>query len=329
MIAELTAMDAANASMYDGGSALAEAVLLTRGALRKGSKVLVPANVHPEYRNVLKTYLRDHSAEYVEIPYGEDGRVDFDAMTGEFQDAFALVVQSPNFFGIVEDGAALAEAAHDAGSLVIGVCDPVTMMVVSPPGEYGADIAVGDAQACGIPPYFGGPHLGFFAARQKFVRKMPGRLVGQTTDNEGRRGFVLTLQPREQHIRREKATSNICTNNALCAIRATIYMALLGKCGMEKIAQHGLQKAHYLAERLAELPNYKLRFSAPFCREFVIECPKPADAVMRELSPKGIFAGVPLCWRYPEEKNALLVAVTEMNSRSDCDLLVDALKGVE
>ncbi|MHC4660348.1 MAG: aminomethyl-transferring glycine dehydrogenase subunit GcvPA [Planctomycetota bacterium] len=329
LIAELTGMDVSNASMYDGGSALAEAVLLARGTVRKGSKVIFPANLHPEYRNVVKTYLRDHAAGYVEIRYGEDGRLDMKALTDELDDAFAVVLQSPNFFGVVEDGAAVVEAAHGAGAIVIGICDPVTLMLVSPPGEYGADLAVGDAQSCGIPPYYGGPHLGFFAARQKYVRKMPGRLVGQTTDADGKRGFVLTLQPREQHIRREKATSNICTNHALCALRATIYMSLLGRGGMEKVAMHGLQKAHYLADKLGELKGCSLRFSGPFCREFVLKCPSPADGIIRKLSPKNIFAGVPLSWSYPEETDSLLIAVTEMNSRSDCDMLVEALKEVE
>ncbi|MBM4051005.1 MAG: aminomethyl-transferring glycine dehydrogenase subunit GcvPA, partial [Planctomycetes bacterium] len=275
LICQLTGMDVSNASMYDGASALAEAVLMACHIASPGAKrrALVPRTLHPEYRHVLRTYMKHFELELVEIGY-EDGIIRLDELERECKSGAAcVVVQNPNFFGCVEPVRRISAVAKQAGALLVACVDPISLGILEAPGAYGADIVVGDGQPLGNHPSFGGPHFGFMACRQEFVRKMPGRIVGETVDHDGRRGFVLTLQTREQHIRREKATSNICTSMALCALRGTVYLAALGKLGLRRVAELCLQKSHYLRDEIAKLPGFKPRFTAPFFKEFAVACP--------------------------------------------------------
>ncbi|MBI2218280.1 MAG: aminomethyl-transferring glycine dehydrogenase subunit GcvPA [Candidatus Rokubacteria bacterium] len=325
MIAELTGMDVANASIYDGASSLAEAVLMSRVATGR-AEVVLPGSLHPLYRRAVASYcqgmdlrLRDAAAP--------DGVVDPDAVRGLVTEATAaVVVQSPNFYGCLEDVAALSEIAHAAGALSIVVAAPVNLGVLEAPGRQGADIAVGEGQGLGVPMSFGGPNLGVFAATQALVRRMPGRLVGATVDLDGQRGFVLTLQAREQHIRRAKATSNICTNVALNALMATIYLAILGKQGLRKVGELSTAKAHYAAERLAAIPGVSLRFGAPFFKEFAVRLPKSPDQVVRKLLREKMLAGVPLGTFDRNLRDCLLVAVTETRTREEIDRFAAALE---
>jgi glycine dehydrogenase subunit 1 len=314
--------------MYDGATALAESTLLM--AHDSGRKrLLVPQSLHPRYRAVLDTYASDLDVELIGLPYGPDGRLDAaqvaarcDATTG------VLVLQQPNFFGLVEDVAALRRAldrleAARRPELVVCV-EPVSLGVLVPPGEYGAAIAVGDGQSIGLPPMFGGPLVGFVAAHRDHVRKIPGRLVGATHDADGRRGYVLTLQTREQHIRREKATSNICTNQALLALAVTVHLTALGEAGFRELAHMNLVKAHRLADAVRALPGWSLRFEAPFFREFVLRCPRPAHDVVLAAKRDGVLAGLDLTTRFPEsfpglDERDLLVAVTEKRSDAEID----------
>ena len=324
MIAELTGMDVANASIYDGGSSLAEAALMARAATGRGEIVLA-AGVNPRYRSVIATYgegpalrLRDVAAPV--------GVLDLDAarkLCGPR--TAALIVQSPNFYGCLEDIAAAAEIAHSAGALLVVAADPVNLGVLEAPGRLGADVVVGEGQGLGVPLSYGGPYLGVFAAKQEFVRRMPGRLVGATVDRDGRRGFVLTLQTREQHIRRDKATSNICTNVALCALMATIYLATLGKQGLVKVGELSAAKAHYAADRLTQIPGVSLRFDAPFFKEFALRLPKPPDRVAARLARSKILAGLPLKSFDRKLADCLLVAVTEKRTKREIDQLAEAL----
>jgi glycine dehydrogenase subunit 1 len=324
MIAELTGMDVSNASIYDGASSLAEAVLLAHAATGRRDVVL-PRSVSPLYRHVVRTYaegpgirLRD-----VAVPEGIAGVEAVRAVVGET--TAAIVVQSPNFFGCLEDVRALGEIAHGAGALLIVVADPVNLGVLEAPGRLGADLVVGDGQGLGVPMSFGGPNLGIFAATQALVRRMPGRLVGATVDLDGARGFVLTLQTREQHIRRAKATSNICTNVALNALMATIYLALVGTHGLRKVGELATAKAHYAAERLSAIPGVSLRFGAPFFKEFALRLPRPPDRVVAKLAKQGFLAGVPLRTFDRTLGDCLLVAVTEKRTRDEIDRFADAL----
>src|SRR5467141_3100764 len=287
MIAELTGMDVANASIYDGASSLAEAVLMAHATTDR-SEIVLSRGVNPLYKRVTATYcvgpgirLRDAA--------GPDGVTDLEAAkeavggkTG------ALVIQTPNFYGCLEDVSAAAEIAHAAGALLVVVADPVNLGVLEGPGKLGADIVVGEGQGLGVPMSFGGPNLGVFAAKKELVRRMPGRLVGATVDKDGARGFVLTLQTREQHIRRARATSNICTNVALCALMATVYLAMLGRRGLVRVGELSTAKAHYAAERLARVPGVSLRFGAPFFKEFALKLPKPPERVVARLARQGI-----------------------------------------
>ena len=325
MMCQLTGQEVANASMYDGSTALPEAVMMAVRINRR-HRVLVAKTVHPEYRDVLRTYARSQKIETVELPCAANGQVAAAALASALDERTAAVaVQSPNFFGCVEEVATLAEAAHKHGALLIDVItEPVSLGLLRPPAE--ADIVALEAQSFGLAPSYGGPYAGVIASKEKFVRSLPGRLAGQTTDSEGRRGFVLTLSTREQHIRREKATSNICTNQALCALAVTIFLSVYGKQGLRELAEQNLAKAHYLSDALTKLPRVRRPFAAPFFNEFVIQLEKDAAQVQQRLSGQRILAGVELGRWYPELKNALLLCVTETAKRADLDRVVNAFQ---
>jgi glycine dehydrogenase subunit 1 len=328
MLCELTAMDVANASMYDGASATAEAAVMAKDLTKRG-EVLVSTAVHPEYREVLRTYTRPLGLTVVEVPH-QNGRTDLTTVKAAVSDrTAALVVQHPNFFGILEDGRGLAALAHERGALLVcAVADPLSLGLLTPPGQWGADIVAGEGQALGNHLNFGGPYLGMLATRQEYVRRMPGRLVGATVDAEGRRGFVLTLQTREQHIRREKATSNICTNEALLALAAAIYLATLGRSGFQKVAELNLYKAAYARERLTALPGYRLMFDGATFHEFVLRTPRPPEQINAALRAQGIIGGAALGRWYPELADGWLLCVTEQRTRAQIDRLVAALEGL-
>ncbi len=324
MIAELTGMDVANASIYDGASSLAEAALMAR-AVTGRTEILLAAGVNPRYRQVTATYGAGSGLRLREAP-APNGVLDAEAarkLCGP--KTAALVVQSPNFYGCVDDLAGAAEIAHAAGALLIVVADPVNLGLLEAPGRLGADVVVGEGQGLGVPLSYGGPYLGVFAAKQDFVRRLPGRLVGATVDRDGHRGFVLTLQTREQHIRRDKATSNICTNVALCALMATIYLATLGKQGLVRVGELSAAKAHYAADRLTAIPGVSLRFEAPFFKELTLRLPKPPERVAARLAKSKILAGLPLRSFDRKLADCLLVAVTEKRTKAEIDQLADAL----
>ncbi len=324
MMAELTGMDVANASIYDGASSLAEAALMA-AAVTGRNEVVLAAGVNPLYRQVTATYC-DGPRIKLRSAAEPDGALDAEAARALVgAKTAALVIQTPNFYGCLEDVAAAAEIAHAAGALLVVVADPVNLGVLEAPGRLGADIVVGEGQGLGVPMSFGGPNLGVFAAKKELVRRMPGRLVGATVDLDGDRGFVLTLQTREQHIRRAKATSNICTNVALCALTATIYVALMGKQGLVEVGELSAAKAHYAAERLTAIPGVSLRFAAPFFKEFTLKLPAPPDRVVGKLLKQRILAGVPLKRFDRALGDCLLVAVTEKRSRAEIDAFADAL----
>ncbi|PKM79725.1 MAG: aminomethyl-transferring glycine dehydrogenase [Firmicutes bacterium HGW-Firmicutes-14] len=324
MICELTGMDTANASMYDGGTAMAEAALMACGNQRR-DRVVVSGTVHPAYREVLKTYAVGQSIEIVEVPY-KDGITDLEALEKAADErTAAVIVQQPNFFGVLEKAGEISELIHRNGGLMIVAADPISLGILKPPGAYGADIVVGEGQPLGNPVSFGGPQLGFFACNGKLFRRMPGRIVGQTVDNRGQRAFVLTLQAREQHIRREKATSNICSNEALCALAATIYLTMLGKEGLAETGRLCLQKAHFLQEQLAGI-GIKPAFETPFFKEFVVDTGRPVENINRFLLKEKIIGGLDLGRFYPELKNHMLLCVTEKRSREDMLALVKAVE---
>jgi glycine dehydrogenase subunit 1 len=327
MIASLTGLEVANASMYDGSTATAEAVLMSKRLAPKAGRVLVAASLHPQYREVVRTYLEGlPGLECEEVPFGVDGRLDREALTRKLASApTAIVVGYPNVFGVVEDVGSIAEAAHAAGAFAITVTsEAMALGLLKAPGALGADIAVGEGQSFGIPLSYGGPYLGLFASREKFVRSMPGRLVGETIDEQGRRGYVLTLSTREQHIRREKATSNICTNQGLCALAATVYLALTGRRGLRAVADRNARKAHYALRRLCDEAGAKPVFSAPFFNEFAIRLPNARRRHERAVQ-HGVLAGVPLGDWYPDLDDALLLCSTEIHTAQDVDRLVEAL----
>ncbi len=324
MIAKLTGTKVANASMYDGATAMAEAaVLAARTSGRKG--IVIARSVHPEYRQVLSTYCWANGYNLVEIPYGSTGQTDADALRGAIGDTTAaVIVQSPNFFGVIEDVSLLSSVAHGVGSLLVaGFTDATSLGILRPAGELGADFVVGEGQAFGNPLNFGGPYLGIFASTEAFLRKIPGRLSGATVDKEGTRAFALTLQTREQHIRREKATSNICSNEALCALAAAVYLVCLGK-NLRTLAELNLRKAHYLRERLLTLPGWEAFFPGPFYNEFVVRCPDPA-AVNRKLEASGILGGFVLSQDYPELEHALLLCATETLRKEDIERVLSII----
>jgi glycine dehydrogenase subunit 1 len=328
LICQLTGMEVANASMYDGASACAEAALMTV-RLTKRRKVLVSRALNPRWRAVIATYCRYVDVEVIEVGYATDGRTDLDDLAGKLDpQAAAVIAGYPNYFGVVEDLPALARLAQGAGArLVAGVAEGVALGLLKSPGELGVDIVAGEGQSFGIPVSFGGPYVGFFAARMKDVRAMPGRLVGETVDRDGKRGFVLTLSTREQHIRREKATSNICSNQGLCALTATVFLSLLGKQGLREMAEQNLAKAAYAREQLTKVAGVAQVFAAPSFNEFVVRSSKPVAAVLATLERLGILGGIPLGEDYPELADAFLVCVTEQHRRADIDALAMALAG--
>ncbi|MGX1901077.1 aminomethyl-transferring glycine dehydrogenase subunit GcvPA [Thermolongibacillus altinsuensis] len=323
MICELTGMDVANSSMYDGGTALAEAALLSAGHT-KNKKVLVSKAVHPEYRDVLKTYAKGPGLEVVEIPF-KNGVTDLEALQAEMDEQVAcVIVQYPNFFGQIEPLKEIEPIAHTGKSMFVVASNPLSLGILTPPGTFGADVVVGDVQPFGIPAQFGGPHCGYFAVKSALMRKIPGRLVGQTTDEEGRRGFVLTLQAREQHIRRDKATSNICSNQALNALAASVAMTALGKRGVKEMAIMNIQKAHYAKNAFVE-HGFDVPFTGPFFNEFVVKLNKSVKEVNKRLLEKGIIGGYDVGRDYPELENHMLVAVTELRTKEEIDTFVKEL----
>lgn len=325
LVCQLTGMEVANASMYDGSTAMAEAYLMAQRVTRR-DKIVVATSVHPEYREVARTYTQHGSAEIVEAAY--------DASTGRLADTSALddktaalVIQSPNFFGCIEDVKALADAAHAVGALlIVVVTEAISFGLLKTPGECGADIVVGEGQSWGVPTSFGGPHLGLFATREKHIRNMPGRLCGIAYDKNGNRGFVLTLSTREQHIRREKATSNICTNQGLIALVATIYMETMGKKGLQEVAEQNAQKAAYAKSQIAAIEGYSIPFSSPTFNEFVVRGPRPATETLESVREKGIVGGLALSKYYGGHENDFLVCVTETNSREQIEFLVESIR---
>ncbi len=326
-ICELTGMAVANASMYDGATALAEAASLAASATRR-NKIVAFSTIHPESRAVVRSYARGLNLEVVEVAYG-DGVTDISALAEVLDnDTAAVLVQSPNFFGGVEGIRAAADLAHEHGALLVVSTNPISLGLLEAPGKLGADIVVGDAQPLGISMSLGGPTCGFFAVSQAQMRRMPGRIVGQTTDRNGKRGFVLTLQTREQHIRRDKATSNICSNQALLALSASVYLSVMGKQGMVDVAGLNIQKAHYAAKTIAAVNGCTLAFAAPFFNEFVIRLPEgtSASAINSKLLEKGIIGGYDLGLSYPELSGHMLFAVTEKRTKAEIDQLAIELE---
>jgi glycine dehydrogenase subunit 1 len=326
LITQLTGMDVSNASLYDGGSAVAEAVLMAVEATRRWGRVVIAGSVHPEYRQVLATYLANLNVELVTLETPE-GAVKPDDLAAALNDQTACVlVQHPNFFGCLEEVDLLAEITHQAGAMFIVSVDPISLGLLKRPGEYGADIVVAEGQPLGNPMAFGGPYLGIMACREPFVRRMPGRLVGQTVDRRGKRCWVLTLQTREQHIRREKATSNICTNQGLLALRATVYLASMGPTGIRSVAELCLQKSRYAFDKLTAGKIVQPVFDRPTFKEFVVRVADGrVDERLEAAASQGIFAGVPLARWYPELADCVLVAVTEKRTKSEIDQLATAL----
>jgi glycine dehydrogenase subunit 1 len=329
MVAELMGMEVCNASMYDGGSALAEAAIMAITQTRRG-RVVVSPTVHPNYRAVLQTYVAGQNIEVVE-PELAAGRtaVEVDAVAGLLDEqTAAVIVQYPNFLGSIEDLAALGAAAHAVGALFVVAAYPIALGLLKPPGAFDADIVVGEGQSLGNALSFGGPYVGLFTCKQQYIRSMPGRLVGATTDAEGRRGFVLTLQTREQHIRRERATSNICTNQGLNALVACLYLATMGRQGMRDVAELCFHKAHYASKQIDELAGFVVVGGAPFFNEFVVRCPRPVADINAHLLKHGMIGGYDVGQHYPALGDAMVVAVTELNGRAEIDRLVGALAAV-
>ncbi len=326
LICQLTGMDVSNASLYDGGTATVEAVLMAMSVTRREGKVVVAGGLHPEYRQIVHTYLAclDTRCETIAA---DDGTTDLAALRAAVDDQTACVlIQHPNFFGALEDVAAEAEIAHAAGALLVQVFDPISLGLLKRPADLGADIAVAEGQSLGTPMLFGGPYLGIMACRERFVRRLPGRIAGQTTDRQGRRCWVLTLQTREQHIRRDKATSNICTNQGLIALRAAIYLAAMGPEGLRETADLCLQKARYAAQRIVAHPRFELAFAAPTFKEFVVrDKAAQVEQLLAAAGQRGYLAGVPLGRWFPELNDCLLVAVTEARTQAEIDGLAEAL----
>ncbi len=328
LICQLTGMDVSNASLYDGGSAAAEAVLLCM-SVTKRKKVVTTSSVHPEYREIIETYLAFLDAELV-IVGAPDGTVSLDQIDQAVDEHTACVLlQQPNFFGCVEDVERVAELAHARGALMVVACDPISLGLLKRPGDVGADVIVAEGQSLGTPMQFGGPYLGIMACREEFVRRMPGRIAGQTVDRRGKRCWVLTLQTREQHIRREKATSNICTNQGLFALRTAIYLSALGPHGLREVAELCLQKAHYAVDQIVADDRFELAFTRPVFKEFVIRDRKGGvRELLAECSEAGVLAGLPLQRWYPDLADCFLVTVTEKRTKQEIDTLADCLTRV-
>jgi glycine dehydrogenase subunit 1 len=324
LMTQLTGLDVSNASLYDGGSAAAEAMLMALAITRRFGQVVVAESVHPEYRQVLATFLAHLEPELVTVPaaLGQVTSASIaSAVTGQ---TAAVVVQYPNFFGQLEDVRAIVQAAHDQGALAIVIVDPISLGLLNRPASYGADIVVAEGQPLGNHLTYGGPYLGIMACREEYVRKMPGRIVGETTDRNGKRCWVLTLQTREQHIRREKATSNICTNQGLLALRASIYLAVMGPAGLRQAAELSTRKAHYAAERLAAVPGLSLAFPGPFFKEFVVRAGKDPERILAEVGRRGYHGGIHLGRWYPNLAGCILIAVTEKRTKEEIDGLAGA-----
>ncbi|MFN8372839.1 MAG: aminomethyl-transferring glycine dehydrogenase subunit GcvPA [Anaerolineae bacterium] len=326
MICALTGMDAANASHYDGATSLAEAVTVALEVTRnKRSKIILSHAIHPQYRAVVRTYHQGNNVKFV----GDNGRADIPDLIDMLDDNTAMVaIQYPNFFGQIDDLKKLAEKVHNAGALLVFVANPMALAMFKSPGELGADMVVGEGQPLGIPLSYGGPYVGYFATRTEYVRKIAGRIVGETVDKNGKRAYVMTLRPREQDIKREKASSNICTNQGLMALAAVLYMSLVGKQGIRKVAELCFHKAHYAAKQIDALPGYKVDFSKPFFHEFVVKCPRPVSTLNEALIDKGIIGGYDLGQDYAHLKDNMLLCVTEMNGKDEIDALVEALKEI-
>ena len=322
LICELTGMEVANASMYDGATALAEAIFMAERIVKRG-KVAVPRTLHPGHRRVVETYCWASGIEVVEVPTLPSGRIDVSDLPADLS---ALVVQSPNAFGVIEALDGLKAAAGDA--LLIASVHPLSLGILEPPGAYDADIVVAEGQPLGLPMGFGGPLLGLFATHKKYLRQMPGRVSGRTVDVDGNVGYTMAAQTREQHIRRERATSNICTNSALCALAATIYLATVGSDGLRQVGELNLEKAHYLADRISELDGFDLAFDAPFFNEFVVHVPGDAADIRTHLDDAGFLVGDPNELAKLGVSDALRFAVTEKRTKDELDRLVEALRGV-
>ena len=329
LMTALTGMELSNASHYDGATAAAEAVNLAYAQFRgKRTKVVVSPSVHPQYRAVIRTYTQGMGVELAGET-GTDIESGPEALTSQIDDKTCLViVQYPDFFGRIYDYTKLIADAHAKGALVCIVANPTALAMLKTPGEMGADVVVGEGQPLGLPMWYGGPSLGFFTTKKSYVHKMAGRLVGETVDNRGQRSYVLTLTAREQHIKRERATSNICSNQGLLALGSAIYMSVLGKTGMQQVADLCYQKAHYAAETLSKIPGYGLCFSDPFFHEFSLCCPKPVAEINAHLLDHGILGGYDLSQDYPSLPNHMLIAVTEMNSKEEIDMLAEVLAEV-
>ena len=327
MVAALTGMDVANASMYDGATALAEGALMTVSSTRGRRRIVISATVHPAYRTVLRTYLKGLDLDLIEVPLSETGFVGNATAIAPYlsDDLACVVIQYPNFFGGIEEIAEIADLAHSHGGALVVSTYPVPLGLLTPPGELGADVVAAEGQALGVQQGYGGPYVGLLAARQAYVRQMPGRLAGMTSDSEANRGFVLTLQTREQHIRREKATSNICTNQGLMATAATVHMSTLGPEGFREVAHRSYQNAHYLARRIGEIPGYTVATDGPFFHEFVVSTPVPARDVLAHLLAQGILGGLDLASVDPSLEHFLLMCATEMNSKAGIDRLAGDL----
>ncbi|HRK61145.1 MAG TPA: aminomethyl-transferring glycine dehydrogenase subunit GcvPA [Candidatus Omnitrophota bacterium] len=326
LIAELTGLDVSNASHYDGATSLAEACILAARHTGK-SRIVAASSLHPDYREVLETYLLSASFQLDSFAYQANLSFDRAALLKSLtDDTAAVVIQTPNYFGIVEDLTGLADELHARGILLILAANPISMGVLKTPGEWGADIAVGEGQPLGVPMSYGGPYLGYFAVTKELMRKIPGRIAGLTEDSNGNRAFVLTLQAREQHIRREKAMSNICTNQALIALAATVYMTLMGKAGMREVSEINLDRAAYLREQISKIKGFRVDLTQPIFNEFVVTSDKPFSEIEATMLKKGFFVGVPLEKHFPQLKNSFLVCATETKSKENLDAFVEALK---
>jgi len=329
LMCQLTGMEISNASLYDGASGTAEAVLMANRINRK-SKVLIPKTLHPHYREVIQTYTKNLGLDIQEIKYDESGQINLEDLKKHLDEGTcAVLCQSPNYFGVIENADKISSLAHENKALsVVVVTEASSLGLLKPPGEQGADIVTGEAQSFGIPLSFGGPYLGFMACQKEFLRQFPGRISGETQDVDGNQGFVLTLSTREQHIRRERATSNICTNQALCALRATIFLELLGKNGLKQWSWQNLQKANYALGLLKNIKGVKSRFSGKIYNEFVVQTDKDWEEIEKPLMKKKIIPGISLKKYYPELKNCGLVCVTEVTQKKDLDRFAEQFKGI-
>jgi glycine dehydrogenase subunit 1 len=327
LICQLTGLEISNASLYDGASAAAEAVLMAH-RLKGSPKVLIAKTIHPQYKSVIQSYVKKLSIRQVEVDYDDKGQVDLEDLSRKVEpDCCAVVCQSPNFFGVVENLDRIAEIAHQKeGLFIVIVAEAVSLGLLKAPGDAGADIVPGEGQSFGLPLSFGGPYLGFMACRKEYLRQFPGRIAGATRDAEGKRGFTLTLSTREQHIRREKATSNICTNQAWCALRATIFLETMGRSGMRELAYQNIQKANYALDALTASKGVRKKFSGPIFNEFVLEFPGGWKKIDEHLRSHGVLGGFDLEPHYPELKNCALFCVTEVHRKAEIERVADLVK---